>query len=53
MSKLWKTLFKYLGTKLAPSSAYHPQTDGQSEIANRKIEEMIRGFVNYAKDNWD
>ena len=53
MSKFWTTLFKSLGTKLAPSSAYHPQTDGQSEIANRKIEEMIRAFANFRKDNWD
>ena len=53
MSKFWKALFKLLGTKLAASSAYHPQTDGQSEIANRKVEEMIRAFVNFRKDNWD
>ncbi len=53
MSKFWKTLFELLGTKIAPSTAYHPQTDGQSEIANRKIEEMIRAFANFRKDNWD
>ncbi len=53
MSKFWTTLFKLLGTKLSPSTAYHPQTDGQSEIANRKIEEMIRAFANFRKNNWD
>ena len=53
MSKFWKALFQSLGTKLAPSSAYHPQTDGQSEIKNRKIEKMIRAFANYRKDDWD
>lgn len=53
MSKFWKALFKSLNTKLAPSTGYHPQTDGQSEIANRKVEEMIRAFANYKKDNWD
>jgi hypothetical protein len=53
MSKFWKCLFSSLKTKLAPSSAYHPQTDGQSEIANRKVEEMIRAFANFKKDNWD
>ena len=53
MSKFWKSLFKSLQTKLAPSSAYHPQTDGQTEISNRKVEEMIRAFANFRKDNWD
>ena len=53
LSKFWKTLFSLLGVKIAPSTAYHPQTDGQTEIVNRKIEEMIRAFVNYKKNNWD
>ena len=53
MSKFWTSLFKLLGTKLSPSSAYHPQTDGQSEIMNRKLEEMIRSFANFDKSNWD
>ena len=46
-------MFKSLGTKIAPSTAFHPQTDGQTEIANRKVEEMIRAFANFRKDNWD
>ena len=53
MSNFWKTLFKLLGTKIAPSTAFHPQTDGQTEIANRKVEEMIRAFANFRKNNWD
>jgi len=53
MSKFWKSLFHTLKTKISPSSAYHPQTDGQTEILNRKIEEMIRAFANYNKTNWD
>ena len=32
---------------------YHPQTAGQSEITNKKFEEMIRAFANYKKDNFD
>ena len=53
MGTFWKSLFSMLQTKITPSSAYHPQTDGQTEIMNRKIEEMIRSFTNYDKSNWD
>lgn len=53
MGSFWKSLFSTLQTKINPSSAYHPQTDGQTEIRNRKIEEMIRCFADYNKTNWD
>ena len=53
LSKFWKELFRLLGTKLRPSSAYHPETDGQTEIMNKKLEEMIRAFVNHKQENWD
>ncbi len=53
LRKVSKTLFKLLGTKIALSTANHPQTDGQTEIANRKVEEIIRAFANFEKDNWD
>ncbi len=53
MRKFWKSLFKSLVSKLAPSSSYHLQTDSQSEIANWNVEGMIRIFANYKKSNWD
>ena len=34
------------------STSYHPQTDGQTEIVNRQIEQMIRVFINHKMDNW-
>ena len=53
MSKFWKTLFGTLYVKISPSTACHSQTDGQTEIVKRKLEEVIHCLVNYEKDNWD
>jgi transposase InsO family protein len=49
----WSQLFKRLGTKFNMSTANHPQTDGQSERANRTIEEILRCFVSPHHDDWD
>jgi hypothetical protein len=34
------------------STAYHPETDGQSEIFNSDVERHLRTFVTYQQDNW-
>src|SRR6185369_5885441 len=52
-SHFWKALFQKLGTKLAMSTAFHPQTDGQTERTNRTLEEMLRAYVSYKQNNWD
>ena len=52
-SSFWQQLWKQLGTRLAMSTAYHPQTDGQTERANRTIEEMLRAYVNSKQNDWD
>ena len=52
-SAFWTTVFKSLGTKVKLTTAYHPQTDGQSERANRTMEEILRCYVHPAADDWD
>ncbi|MCO5575130.1 hypothetical protein L7F22_028927 [Adiantum nelumboides] len=44
-SNFWKGLFDNLGTRLNFSSAYHPQTDGQSEIANLTVLDLLKAYV--------
>ncbi|MCO5611444.1 hypothetical protein L7F22_065697 [Adiantum nelumboides] len=44
-SNFWKGLFENLGTRLNFSLAYHPQTDGQSEIANLTVLDLLKAYV--------
>jgi hypothetical protein len=35
------------------STAFHPQTDGQTEQTNRTLEQILRNYVAYRQDDWD
>ena len=52
VSAFWKEFTGILGIKLKLSTAYHPQTDGQTEIVNQYLDQRLRPFVNYFQDNW-
>ena len=46
-------LWKLTGVTPATSTAYHPQTDGQTERVNQELEQFVRLFTNYKQDDWD
>ncbi|GJZ55810.1 putative reverse transcriptase domain-containing protein [Tanacetum coccineum] len=52
-SLFWKALNKALGTRLDMSTAYHPETDGQSERTIQTLEDMLRACVLDFGKNWD
>ncbi|GKB99395.1 putative reverse transcriptase domain-containing protein [Tanacetum coccineum] len=52
-SRCWQTVKKSLGTRLDISTAYHPQTDGQSERTIQTLEDMLRACVIDFSGNWD
>jgi hypothetical protein len=51
-SSFWKQLFEELGTKLKFTTAYHPQTDGQSERVNQCLEMFLRCTVQETPRQW-
>jgi hypothetical protein len=51
-SNMWKGLFRLTGTKLCTSSAFHPQTDGQSEVTNQFIVVYLRCLAGDMPCNW-
>uniref|UniRef100_A0A2N9IPW9 Reverse transcriptase n=1 Tax=Fagus sylvatica TaxID=28930 RepID=A0A2N9IPW9_FAGSY len=51
-SRFWKSLHKALGTNLNFSTAFHPQTDGQSERTIQIVEDMLRACVLDLKGSW-
>jgi hypothetical protein len=53
VSEFWKSLFKLCGTKINMSSAYHPETNGQTERTNRSLEDMLRMYVGKRQQSWD
>jgi hypothetical protein len=53
VSNFWKALMNSLNIKSALSTAYHPQTDGQTEQTNQTLEDYLRHFCFYYQDNWD
>jgi len=47
-----KELYKLLGIQISSSTAWHPQTDGQTEHINQELDQFLHLFVNEWQDDW-
>jgi len=52
VARFTRELYHLLGIKLASSTAWHPQTDGQTEHVNQELDQYLRLFMNERQDNW-
>ncbi|SPC61574.1 uncharacterized protein UHOD_11610 [Ustilago sp. UG-2017b] len=52
ISGAWKAFAEQMGVKHSLSTAYHPQTDGQTERVNQVVEQYLRMYCNYEQDDW-
>ena len=52
ISSFWRELFRLQHTQLLRSTAFHPQTDGQSEIVNKVVETYLQCFANEQPRRW-
>src|SRR6202046_3252147 len=53
VAEFMKELYRLLGVKIAATTAYHPQGDGQTERVNQELEQYIWLFINQRQDDWD
>ncbi|GLI61659.1 hypothetical protein VaNZ11_004086, partial [Volvox africanus] len=52
-SKFWEALCELVGMRVHLSTAYHPQSDGQTERTNRTLGDMLRNFAGRTPSVWD
>src|ERR1041385_2311749 len=53
LSYFWKKLCAKLDIKLLFSTAYHPQTDGQTEVVNRSLSTLLRKLIKKNIKEWE
>ncbi|MCO5585579.1 hypothetical protein L7F22_039514 [Adiantum nelumboides] len=51
-SKFWTSFFQAIGTQLCFNTAYHPQTDGQTQKVNQAIEDILRAYCSQEPRKW-
>jgi transposase InsO family protein len=52
VAEFWKHLCRILRIKSKLSTAFHPETDGQTEVENKELERYLRAYVAYQQDDW-
>jgi len=52
IAEFTRELYRLLRIKLAATTAYHPQGDGQTEQVNQELEQYLRLFTNQRQDDW-
>jgi hypothetical protein len=52
VAEFTQELYRMLRIKLAATTAYHPQGDGQTERVNQELEQYLHHFVNQRQDDW-
>ncbi|MCO5590874.1 hypothetical protein L7F22_044849 [Adiantum nelumboides] len=52
-SLFWKAIWENIGTRLQFSPSFHPQTDGQSEIANSVVLDLLKSYISNQKTQWE
>ena len=52
VSSFLTNLMSLVGTKMRPSTAYHPQTDGLTERTNQTLKTYLRAYTSYQQDDW-
>ena len=53
VAEFTRELYRLLGIKLSASTAYHPQSDGQTERVNQELEQFLRVFCNERQNDWE
>lgn len=49
----WRAFWTSMGSTLDMGAAYHPESDGQTENANKTLEIMLRSVIDFTQDDWD
>lgn len=52
LNEVWENMLRLSGTKLYFTMAYHPQSDGQTEVRNMGLEQYLRAFVSDRLAKW-